>query len=178
MKRSLGAIPCLGVAIVLAAALLTAPLLAQTGLGTVKGTVLDATGAAVPAAQVTLANTQTNVSRESESSSVGVYEFPAVPIGSYKLTVQAEGFKRYEGTFDLQAGQTVAIDPALEVGAVDTVVEVTGVAPTITTTGMEVADVKDALRIRQLPLNGRAITNLFDLDRRASKAAATRVSTA
>jgi Carboxypeptidase regulatory-like domain/TonB dependent receptor-like, beta-barrel len=163
MKRSLGAIPCLGIAVVMAAALLTAPLFAQTGLGIVKGTVLDATGAAIPAAHVTLVNTQTNVSRESQSSAVGVYEFPAVPIGSYKLTVQAEGFKRYEGTFDLQAGQTVSIDPALEVGAVDTVVEVTGVAPTITTTGMEVSDVKDSLRIRQLPLNGRAITNLFDL---------------
>jgi hypothetical protein len=137
------------------------PLSAQTGLGTVRGTVLDATGAAVPAAKVTLTNQETNVSRESESSQVGVYEFPAVPIGSYKLTVQAQGFKRYEGTFTLQAGQTAMIDPSLEVGTVDTVIEVTDVAPTITTTGMEISDVKDAQRIRQLPLNGREISRLF-----------------
>jgi hypothetical protein len=163
MKRTLAAIPLCGLAAVLTAALLIAPVFAQTGLGTVKGTVLDATGSAIPSARVTLLNTQTNISRESESSAVGVYEFPAAPIGSYRLTVQAEGFKRYEGTFNLQAGQTVVIDPALEVGTVDTVIEVSGVAPTITTTGMEVSDVKDALRIRQLPLNGRAITNLFEL---------------
>jgi hypothetical protein len=139
------------------------PVFAQSGLGTVKGTVLDATGSAIPAAQVTLTHQETNAARESQTTSVGVYEFPAVPIGPYKLTVQAQGFKRYEGTFNVQAGQTVAIDPGLEVGAVDTVIEVTGAAPIITTTGMEVSDVKDALRIRQLPLNGRAITNLFDL---------------
>jgi hypothetical protein len=163
MKRMFGGIPLCGWAVVITALLLTAPLAAQTGLGTVKGTVLDATGAAIPGAKVTLTNEQTNISRESETSSVGTYEFPAVPIGSYKLTVQAQGFKRYEGTFNVQAGQTIAIDPALEVGTVDTVIEVTGVAPTITTTGMEVSDVKDALRIRQLPLNGRAISNLFDL---------------
>lgn len=163
MKRIFGGIPFFGLAVVMMAVLWTTPVFAQTGLGTVKGTVLDATGAAIPAAQVTLTNEQTNAARESQTTSVGVYEFPAVPIGPYKLTVQAQGFKRYEGTFSVQAGQTVAIDPALEVGTVDTVIEVTGVAPTITTTGMEVSDVKDALRIRQLPLNGRAISNLFDL---------------
>jgi hypothetical protein len=162
MKRNFGGIPFIGLAVLLTA-LLAMPALAQTGLGTVKGTVLDATGAAIPAAAVSLTNQETNVTRESQTTDVGVYEFPGVRLGPYKLTVQAEGFKRYEGTFIVQAGQTVAIDPALEVGAVDTVIEVTGAAPVITTTGMEVSDVKDALRIRQLPLNGRAITNLFDL---------------
>ena len=163
MKRTLDVIPLFALAVAITAVFLAIPVLAQTGLGTIKGTVLDATGAAIPTARITLTNQQTNIVRESESSEVGIFEFPAVPIGSYKLAVQAEGFKRYEGTFNLQAGQTVVIDPGLEVGAVDTVVEVTGAAPTITTTGMEVSDVKDSLRIRQLPLNGRAITNLFEL---------------
>jgi hypothetical protein len=51
----------------------------------------------------------------------------------------------------------------LEVGSVESVVEVTGAAPVVTTVGMEVNDLRDALRIQQLLLNGRAITNLFDL---------------
>ena len=139
------------------------PMSAQTGLGTVKGTVQDSTGAVVPGAAVTLTNDQTNISRQAESSEVGNYEFTSVPLGPYKLTVQLAGFKKWEGTLVLQAGQTASVDPKLEVGSVDTVIEVTGAAAPITQQGMEVSDVKDSLRIRQLPLNGRAITNLFEL---------------
>ena len=135
----------------------------QTGLGTVRGTVLDATGAAIPGATVVLSHQATGVQRRSESSSVGIYVFTSVPIGGYSLTVEATGFKKFSGTFTLQAGETAVIDPRMEVGTVDTVVEVTGAAPVISTVGMEVGDVKDALRIRDLPLNGRAITNLFSL---------------
>lgn len=136
---------------------------AQTGLGTLKGTVTDQSGAAVPNARVTLLHQETGVIRSSQTSAIGVYEIPALPIGRYRMTVEAPGFKKFEATFLLQAGQTVVIDPQLEVGTVDVVVEVTDVAPVITTVGMELADVKDAQRIQQLPLNGRFITNLFDL---------------
>ena len=135
----------------------------QSGDGTVKGNVLDATGATIPGAKVTLTNTETNIARQSETSAVGSYEFPAVRLGPYALEVELAGFKKWSGTFTVQTGDTVVIDPALEVGSVDTVIEVTGVAPVITTEGMEVGDVKDALRIRQLPLNGRFVTNLFSL---------------
>jgi len=148
---------------VFAMALLAAPTFAQTGLGTVKGTVSDPTGAVIPGARITLTQEETNVARESESSSVGVFEFPAVPLGPYRLEVQTTGFKKYDGRFVLQAGQTAVINPKLEVGSVDTVIEVSDVAPTITTEGMAISDVKDETRIRQLPLNGRAVTNLFTL---------------
>jgi hypothetical protein len=57
----------------------------------------------------------------------------------------------------------VVIDPALEVGSIASTVEVTGAAPVITTETTELADVKDSLPIHQLPLNGRDITNLFNL---------------
>jgi hypothetical protein len=144
-------------------ALATAPLAAQTGLGVVRGTVLDATSAAVPAAKVTLTNTATGVARSAESNSVGVYYFASVPIGPYSLAVEASGFKRWSGTLSVAAGQNVVIDPSLEVGSLEATVEVTGAAPVLTTVGSEVNDVKDALRIQQLPLNGRFVTNLFNL---------------
>jgi len=143
--------------------LLRPPALPQSGLGTVRGTVLDATGAAIPGATLVLTHQATGVERRSESTGVGLYVFTSVPIGPYTLTVEAPGFKKFSGTFTLQAGQTVVIDPRLEVGTVDTIVEVTGAAPIISTVGMEVGDVKDALRIQQLPLNGRFVANLFDL---------------
>lgn len=135
----------------------------QTGLGTVKGTVLDASGAAIPGAALTLTNQATGIERRSESTGVGTYEIPAVPIGRYTLAVEAAGFKKYSGNFLLQAGQTLVIDPRMEVGTVDTIVEVSDAAPVISTVGMEIGDIKDAQRIQQLPLNGRLISNLFDL---------------
>jgi hypothetical protein len=94
---------------------------------------------------------------------VGIYYFGSVSIGPYTLAVEASGFKRWSSTLAVEAGQNVVIDPILEVGSLEATVEVTGAAPVITTVGSEVSDVKDALRIQQLPLNGRFITNLFNL---------------
>ncbi len=142
---------------------LAVPLLAQTGNGVVSGTVLDASRAAIPSAKVTLTQTETGVTRNSETSAVGIYYFGSVPIGPYKLEVEAAGFKKWSGTLRVDAGQRVVIDPQMEVGAVEAVVEVTGAAPVISTEGMEIGDIKDAQRIQQLPLNGRLVANLFDL---------------
>ena len=140
------------------------PVSAQTtGLGVVRGVVQDATGAVIPGAQLSLTHQDTNISRQAESSETGTYEFPAIPLGPYNLVVEMAGFKKWDGSFSLQAGQTATVTAELEVGSVDTVIEVTGVAPAITTEGMEISDVKDLTRIRQLPLDGRFITNLFNL---------------
>lgn len=57
----------------------------------------------------------------------------------------------------------MTVDPSLDVGTLGASVEVSGAAPVIETEGMQVSDVKDSARIQQLPLNGRQITNLFDL---------------
>jgi carboxypeptidase family protein len=147
----------------LACLVLAVPLTAQTGLGIVRGTVIDASQSSIPNAKLVLTNQATGVARSSQSTAVGSYYFGAVPPGQYALTVEAAGFKKWSGTLLLEAGQTAAIDAAMEVGSVDAVVEVTGAAPPITTIGMEINDVKDALRIQQLPLNGRDVRNLFNL---------------
>jgi hypothetical protein len=144
-------------------AIVAVPLAAQTGTGVVRGTVLDATKAAIPSAKITLTNTATGVVRTVDSSAVGIYYFGSVSPGPYSISVESTGFKKWTGTLTVEVGQTAVVDPSLEVGSLEATVEVTGAAPTITTQGMEVSDVKDALRIQQLPLNGRAITNLFNL---------------
>ena len=139
------------------------PIAAQTGLGTVSGTVKDATGAVLPNAAVTLTNTATGVVAKAQTSQVGVYYFGAVQPGPYTLAMEAAGFKKWSGTLQLEVGQKAVIDPVLEVGSLEATVEVTGVAPVVTTEGAQVSDTKDALRIHQLPLNGRVVTNRFDL---------------
>jgi hypothetical protein len=139
------------------------PLCAQTGNGIVQGTVLDATKAMVPGAKANLISNQTGVVRTTVTSNAGGYYFGAIPPGAYTLAVEASGFKKWEGTLNVEVGQTLTIDPNLEVGTLGSTVEVSGAAPVISTEGMQVSDVKDSLRIHQLPLNGRFVTNLFDL---------------
>ena len=139
------------------------PLAAQTGLGVVHGTVQDASKAVIPNAKVTLTHNETGVARSTDTNASGIYYFGAVPIGPHTLVVESSGFKKWESTLTIQAGQTVVIDPAMEVGSLEATVEVTGAAPVVTTQGAQVSDTKDALRIHNLPLNGRQITNLFDL---------------
>jgi len=144
-------------------AIMAIPMAAQTGLGVVRGTVQDATKAVVPGAKVILMSSATGVTRDSATNVDGIYYFEAIPIGPYVLSIEAAGFKKWEGTLTVEAGQTLVIDPAMEVGSLESTVEVNGAAPIITTEGSQVSDVKDALRIHDLPMNGRQISNLFDL---------------
>ena len=155
----------------LAGLLLSVPLLAQTGQGTVTGTVADLSQAIIPHAHVTLTNIATGVTTKGQSSEVGIYYFGAVPIGSYKITVEKEGFQQWEGTFTLDVGQNAVVNPTLKVGTTTTVVEVNSVAAPIETQSGAVGDIKESSQIRDLPLNGRAVSSLFDLTA-ASRAAA------
>ncbi len=140
-----------------------APAWGQTGAGVVSGTVRDPSGQIVPGANVTITDTETNISRTAKTSDVGIYYFGAIPRGPYTMVVKKEGFKTWTSTLVLEVGQTVNVDVSLEVGNVQTVLEVTGAAPLISTAGAEVSDVRGFQQIRQLPLNGRSITQLFGL---------------
>ena len=161
----------------LAGSLLFSSLLqGQTGTGTVTGTVTDPSAAVLPQTKITLTNENTGVTLSSVSNAAGIYYFASVQAGPYRLTAEAAGFRRWTGTLTLQVGQTATIDPKMAVGAVETAVEVTDAAPVITVEGMNISDVKDALRIRQLPLNGRAISNLFALTPGVESGSAPRVN--
>jgi hypothetical protein len=136
---------------------------AQTGSGSVSGTVRDAKQAVIPGVEVTITNEETNIARVITTNEVGAYKIGALPIGHYKMVVELTGFKRWVGTFERVVGQDAGINPTLEVGELSTTVEVSGAALAINTVGMDLSNVKDAERIRDLPLNGRSISNLFDL---------------
>ena len=144
--------------------LLSVPLsLAQTGQGTVTGTVVDLSQAIVPKADVTLTNVATGVATRGQSSDVGIFYFGAVPIGPYRIAVSKVGFEQWVGTFTLFVGQNAVVNPALKMGSTTTVVEVTGAAAPIETQSGSVADVKESNQIRDLPLNGRQVGGLLDL---------------
>ena len=137
--------------------------MAQTGTGVIRGTVFDSSRAVVGSAKVTVTNQQTNVSQNLSGSDDGLFYFGSMPPAPYSVGVEMAGFKKWNGKFTLEAGQTAVIDPVLEVGSVEATVEVSDVTPLINTETMGVANVKDALRIHQLPLNGRFVSSLFNL---------------
>ncbi len=140
-----------------------APLIAQTGLGIVTGTIRDTSEATISKSTATLTNTATGVVRTAGANSAGVYYFGSVQIGPYSLSVEAPGFSRWESSFPVAAGQTVTVDPTLTVGSVETRIEVSEVATQVQTEGAQLSDSKTAMQIHDLPLNGRQISNLFTL---------------
>src|SRR5262249_31932723 len=67
--------------------------LAQTSPSEISGTVRDKSGAVVPNASVTLTNEQTGVSYRQQTTASGLFSFPALPVGSFSVNVEATGFK-------------------------------------------------------------------------------------
>ncbi|HEX7361828.1 MAG TPA: TonB-dependent receptor [Bryobacteraceae bacterium] len=127
------------------------------------GTVQDPSGAAVAKAAVTLTATATGAERTATSNSAGQYSFSSLPVGPYQLSVVASGFGQWQTNFTLQAGQTVTVDPRLQMSAVQTRIVVSGAASQITTQGAQLSDQMTARQIHDLPLNGRDVSNLFSL---------------
>jgi hypothetical protein len=94
--------------------------------GTLRGTILDSSGAVVPGAKVTVTNQATGVEQTIETSSAGIYVFPNLLVGSYTLTVKAAGFAVYtRKNVDVASNQVVEANITLTVGATATTMEVT-----------------------------------------------------
>jgi Carboxypeptidase regulatory-like domain len=137
---------------------------AQSTSGRIRGTVTDASGSAVVAATVTLINTSTNGTRDTATNSTGEYSFLEVPIGSYEINVNQQGFKKFvrkDISVDLNA--VLSVDIALQVGGSTEVVEVTGAPPIIDTTSTQLGAVVDERSVTQLPLNARDTYQLLQL---------------
>src|SRR5215469_1969451 len=98
---------------------------AQTSRGTVTGSVLDSSGAAIAGASVELTSHQTGIRISTRSNDAGVYRFDAVDLGVYDLQITHLGFRTFFGPgIAVEANRTVTIDPNLELGATETTVEV------------------------------------------------------
>ena len=144
--------------------LAVAILLGQQGRGTISGIVADASGAVVPNASVAITNTATNVTYPTATNAEGLYVAPALPVGSYTITVEQAGFKRaVRSGVTLQVDQRAAVDFRLEVGATAEAIEVTADALLVDTGSATVGKVVENRRIAELPLNGRNVLALVML---------------
>src|SRR5437870_9674400 len=134
---------------------------AQVQNGQFTGTVTDPSGAAIPNAKVTVTNLGTNLSVSANTNQTGNFTATQLPVGTYKLTVEAPGFKTASNTnVALSAGTIAHVDFKMQLGQAKEVVEVTGEAAAVNTEDSKLASTVNATQIANLPLNGR---NVYDL---------------
>jgi hypothetical protein len=135
--------------------LVAATAAAQQFTGGVRGAVSDPNGV-IPGVSLTLTNESTNVSRETVTNEVGVYNFPAVPPGTYTLRAQLAGYKRFESKgLNVGTQQFITLDVKLEVGAIEESITVTGQSPLIDTSNASTGGVLDRQALETLPAPGR-----------------------
>jgi Carboxypeptidase regulatory-like domain/TonB dependent receptor len=132
---------------------------ATAGLGSVSGTVRDASGAVVPGATVVVSNEAKGIKRSMTTTEAGVFAAPAlVPASGYSIQVTKQGFSNYEvKDFDIQVGQNIDFKVALAVGSASTKVDVTAEAPLVEDTKSGVTSTIGREQIEDLPINGRRV---------------------
>ncbi|HEY7095840.1 MAG TPA: carboxypeptidase regulatory-like domain-containing protein [Terriglobales bacterium] len=134
---------------------------AQVQNGQFTGIVTDPSGAAIANAKVTVTNEGTNLSVTTTTNQTGNFTANQLPVGSYKITVEAPGFKTASSTkLELNAGTIQHADFKLQVGQTQEVVEVSGEVQQVNTEDSKLATTVTSTQVENLPLNGR---NIFDL---------------
>ena len=140
-------------------------LMAQTAdTGALQGTITDATGAVIPNATVTLTSETTGQERTATTQGNGVYRFPLIPPGTYKLRVAANGFKTAEATgIKVNVTETPVFDEKLQVGGATEQVTVEANVETLQTASSAMGTVVGSAAATAIPLTTRNYTNLLGL---------------
>jgi hypothetical protein len=137
---------------------------AQTSTGQFNGHVYDQNGAVVPGATVTLVDPQTNLNRTTQTNGEGLYEFPLIPPGLYKLSVTQTGFDTASSPeLRLDVNQLATQDFKLTVGSATQTVTVTSAAELLQASTANLGAVVETRPVADLPLNGRSFSALLTL---------------
>ncbi len=145
-------------------ALVAAPVHAQRTTATIRGSVTDPTKAVIAGAKVTVTGEDTGFTRVVTTNASGVYSFPELPTGSYRIEVELTGFKSAARTkVVLNVADDKSVDFELSTGAVTEQVTVVADSLAVKTIGGEVAGLVTGEQVRELPLNGRNFLQLATL---------------
>jgi hypothetical protein len=128
---------------------------AQVTTATLEGQVLDSSGAAIPGATVTAANTATGLTRTVSTDEQGNYRIVALPVGQYNVSVEARGFRTEAKKITLQIAQTASMNFSLVVGELAQEVVVEAGSPLLEPTRTAVSTVITEQQITSLPVSGR-----------------------
>src|SRR6266852_4362879 len=148
------------VIVLLAVFCLLAGWLLASPVGSIAGSVKDASGAYMAGARVTLTNTATNAKLETATDQNGEFQFLQLAPSTYTLAVEAKGFKRAISNALVQVDQITHADFSLEVGDVSQSVQVEAVAPLLETDKSTLSGVVDTRTIESMPLNARQYLDL------------------
>ncbi|GAC1513565.1 MAG: hypothetical protein NVS1B11_26310 [Terriglobales bacterium] len=144
--------------------LFCASLLGQSTTGRILGSVTDQSGAAVAGATVVIVDLQRAVSRTVSTDEAGAYVAPDLSPGTYKVGVEAHGFKTEERPdIELEVAKDAVIDFPLQPGQATETITVTEQVPLLDSTSATLGGTLSNKEINDLPLNGRNYENLLQL---------------
>ncbi len=150
--------------VLLAAEFCVAPVFGQAFQGSVVGTVVDSSGASIPAANVTLTNIGTSARYSTPTDASGSYQFISVAPGQYGVDIEKQGFKHFRrDTFQVLVQSALRIDATLQVGDVSQTIEVSAQTPLLETQTSTLSQVVEGRQVEDTPLNGRNPLNLLNL---------------
>ena len=135
--------------------------LAQEATGRIVGTVYDQQGAVIPGVRITIANTGTQLTRETVSDKEGNFQVLELPIGSYSVVAEHEGFRKMQTSEQkLLINQTLRVDVHLEVGAANQSVTVEATSAAVETVVSTLGQSVTSRPLVNLPLDGRDVLDL------------------
>ena len=112
--------------------------------GALVGTVVDSSGAAVSGASVNATNLGTGTQVTTATNGTGGYHLENLPVGTYRITVTASGFRPIVQQVDVVLNKTGTLNATLTPGATSETIEVSGVAATIDTSSAQIQTNYDA----------------------------------
>ena len=158
-NRFLWAVSCMAFLLTVSAAAF-----GQLSTATISGTVSDPSGAVVPGANVLFTQTDTNFTRATTTDAQGAYRSTFMPIGPYRVKVEAQGFKTIAQTgIVLTVNQQATLDFTLQLGTQTTAIEVTAEVPLINQENSVLGGTVDNHQIENLPLVGRNVYDLLNI---------------
>jgi len=137
---------------------------AQTFRGAINGTVTDPSGSSVPNAQVKATESATGIDHNTVTTTDGAFAFQDIPLGTYKVTVVAQGFPTHTvDKVEVTAGSIYTLNVKLTMQSTTTTVEVSAAALTLdTTTQTQTMTLAENI-VQDMPLNGRDFTQMISV---------------
>jgi hypothetical protein len=131
-----------------------------TASGTIQGTVLDHSQAAIVGAQVEATNKATGVVRTAITTDAGYFRFDLLAAGSYVVKATKDGFSTWSQATEVLVGQTVTANVELKVGSASEIIEVTSSLPLLDMDKTDVSQNITPKEVEELPMIGRDVANL------------------
>jgi hypothetical protein len=132
--------------------------------GQIRGIAKDSSGAVVPGANITAILLGTATTRSVSTDADGAYDIPELPVGTYTVSAEAQGFKKFvANTVLVSIGHVTVVDIALQVGGSTDTVTVEANAVQVETTSTQLGAVMTDLAVRELPLSTRNTYQLLQL---------------